>query len=101
VDVTVVPGGSQEVHVVVEEGLPGPPGPPGPSGSSAFYRHIQAVASTEWAVPHALGFIPNVTVMVNMGQPALSMAVGEIQHQDIYNLTITFAFPITGEAYIS
>jgi hypothetical protein len=96
-----VPGGWQDVHVVVQEGLPGPPGPPGPSGSSAFYRHIQDVPALMWTVNHNLGFMPNVRTMVNMGGPGLSTALGEVQHQDIYTLTIIFAFAMTGEAYLS
>lgn len=73
------------------------------SGGEGRYRaraskeHRQDVPSAVWTIAHGLGSIPAVTVV----DSALNEVTGSVQHTDTNNLTITFAFPFSGRAYLA
>lgn len=61
------------------------------------YVHTQSVAASTWVVNHGLGFYPNVTVRDSSG----TIYEGEISYTTLDSLTLTFAIPISGSAYLS
>jgi hypothetical protein len=61
------------------------------------YTHIQNAVSYTWDVSHNLGFRPNVTAVNSSGL----VVEGDVEYIDNDNLTITFAIPVTGKAYLS
>jgi hypothetical protein len=67
------------------------------NGANVAYHHVQGASSTQWDIPHGLGFFPNVTVMDSGG----STAEGELAHTSKYRLRVTFSSPISGNAYLS
>lgn len=83
------------------------PGGPNPTGNTVqvsgaanapvAYHHVQGMSSTEWVIHHGLGFFPNVTTMDSGG----STVEGELDHTSAYELRVTFAAPISGDAYLS
>lgn len=80
------------------QGIQGPQGTTGSgTGGSSFYRFVQGVPSTVWTIPHNLGYKPNVQSFDSRPE----QVQGDILHVDGNNLTITFAFAISGEAELS
>lgn len=69
----------------------------GSQPSQVAYHHVQGSSSTEWVIPHGLGFYPNVTTMDSGG----STVEGELMHLSEYELRVTFSAPISGDAYLS
>lgn len=66
---------------VVEVGVGGPQGPPGVStfsGSTPYYTQTISVPSSDWVVPHALGYIPNITVLIG----------GTVVLAEVYSTTV-------------
>jgi hypothetical protein len=61
------------------------------------YSHTQGSSSTTWSIGHNLGFYPSATVFMSSGDTV----EGNIEHQDVNNLTITFSVAISGTAYLS
>jgi hypothetical protein len=61
------------------------------------YHYTQAVSSDTWEIAHNLGFYPNVTVV----DSGLTMVEAEVQHITKSRLRVTFAAPLTGQAYLS
>jgi hypothetical protein len=59
--------------------------------------HDQLVASTTWVVTHNLGGFPNVTTVDSAG----TTMEGEITYNSVSQLTVVFAFPFSGKAYLS
>lgn len=58
---------------------------------------MQDVASALWLVGHGLGMRPNVTVVDTLDREVEA----DVQYLDDDNLTIGFAHPATGKAYLS
>lgn len=82
------------------QGAQGPVGPTGPAGVSAdavSYRHIQSVSSNTWQINHNLGWYPNITVVDSAG----SVVEGEVDYTNENSLTLLFATPFSGTAYLS
>lgn len=76
-------------------GAPGPAGPPGPAGSA--YTHIQDSPSSLWLIGHNLGMFPNVTTVDTLDREVEA----DVQYIDANNLTVAFAAPSTGKAFLS
>ncbi len=67
---------------------------------SAGDKHIvftQASPSATWSVNHSLNKFPSVTVVDSAG----TQVVGDVQHIDSNNITITFINQFSGKAYIN
>lgn len=91
---------SRTLVIQAPAGLPGPQGPPGPPGSGGAgtgYTHNQVLASSVWTINHGLGYRPAVTSY----DTASDQIMGEVDHIDANNLTITFSSAISGTAYMS
>lgn len=78
-------------------GEQGEPGAPGTGSGDAYYTHSQGVAATTWTVVHNLGKFPAVTVVDSAG----TTVEGTVDHIDINTLTINFAVPFSGTAYMN
>ncbi len=61
----------------------------------ANYRHVQTVAADTWVVTHNLGKYPTVQVVDSSGQVVL----GDINHDSINQVTVSFSAITSGEAY--
>lgn len=61
------------------------------------YRHIQSSNSSSWVVTHNLGFRPSVTIIDLDGD----VVNGDVVYNTANQLTLTFAQPIKGEAYLN
>jgi hypothetical protein len=59
------------------------------------YRHQQLVPAAVWPIPHGLEKRPTVQSFNSAGDEI----IGDIEHIDDDNLTITFSVPEGGEAY--
>lgn len=62
-------------------------------------RHIftQAVPSAEWYIPHTLGGYPSVTIVDSSG----TAVFGEVLYVSTTEVTVTFAVPFSGFAYLT
>ena len=67
------------------------------SGSDKHFEFTQASPSVTWTINHALLKFPSVTVVDSAG----TQVVGDIQHTDNNNLTITFVNQFSGKAYLN
>lgn len=91
---------TQEVPVLLTEGIQGPPGPPGPqgpagggTGGSGFYYEFQQLTPLQtWVVNHNLGSRPNTTVYTVGGMQVFA----EVQHFSLNQARIYFDQPATG-----
>lgn len=72
------------------------PGSP-TGGSGAAFVFTQDVASALWTVVHNLGIRPNVTVVDSLDREVEA----DVTYIDDNNLTVGFATPQTGKAYLS
>ncbi len=75
--------------------IPGPPGPPGPSEPG--FTYAQNNPSDTWLIAHALGRYPSVTVVDSGG----STVMGDTTYHDGNSLTLHFAAPFSGTAYLN
>ncbi len=64
--------------------------------AKSTYTHSQGLASTTWVIHHDLESRPIPLVFDSGG----SQVIGEVTYTDINNLTITFAYPFSGVAYL-
>lgn len=83
---------------VITVGTQGPPGADG-GGTAAdwSYYHTQGGVSASWVITHNLGFRPNVTVFTSANQ----MVEGDVVHDSLNQLTITFSAGFSGYAVLS
>ena len=77
------------------QGPPGTTGAPGPAGVP--YVHSQTPLAQVWTVDHPLGKYPAVTV-VDSGNNVLE---ADVRYVNPDQLTITFAAPTSGKAYLN
>lgn len=61
------------------------------------FEFTQDAPSALWLVAHPLGIKPNVSVVDTIEREVEA----DVQYIDAYNLTIAFANPATGKAYLS
>lgn len=71
--------------------------PQGGGGTADTYVFSQSVASDSWEIQHNLGKYPSVTVVDSGG----NTVVGDVQYLDRNNITIRFASPFSGNAYLN
>lgn len=64
---------------------------------SAYYEHLQSVASTTWTINHNLGKNPSVTVIDSGG----SYIVTDIAYTNSNTLVLTFSAALGGTAYLN
>lgn len=71
---------------------------PGPSPSGdKYFVHDQSFPSNEWEITHNLGKHPAVTVIDSVGNEV----EGDCNYIDDNSLTLTFAFPFSGMAFLN
>ena len=61
------------------------------------YMHTQSSATTQWNIPHNLGFFPNVTVLDNMNR----IIEADVQYLNINNVRIVLNVALSGVAYLT
>lgn len=61
------------------------------------FVHDQQVASATWVIPHNMGKFPSVTIV----DTANDEVEGEVRHNSINQLTITFTAAVAGKAYLN
>lgn len=66
-------------------------------GLDKNYVHDQQVASDTWIVNHNLGKFASVGIVDTAGDEV----EGQVRHNSINQVTITFSAPISGKAYIN
>lgn len=66
------------------------------AGEARRYVHEQPSPAAVWDIEHGLGFPPAVSVRTLLGM-ALN---GFVEHVDSDHLTVTFAGPVSGTAYL-
>lgn len=81
-------------------GAPGPPGPPGPPGDPALtsYVHDQMIPSATWIILHNLGYYP---AGIHVSDSGGSDCEGEVTHDSLNQLTLTFSAAFSGRALVS
>lgn len=62
------------------------------------YQHEQITPAAVWTINHKLGFKPGGVQVTDSGG---NDWVGEVDHLDANNLTVTFTAPFAGTAFIS
>jgi hypothetical protein len=67
------------------------------SSTDKHYAFNQASPSASWTINHGLNKFPSVTVVDSAGTQVL----GDVQHIDNDNLTITFVNQFSGKAYLN
>lgn len=68
----------------------------GPSGSGDLhYEHDQLSPQSVWTISHNLGKYPSISVVDSGG----NVVIGEIEHIDNNNVTLTFSSAFSGKAY--
>lgn len=72
-------------------------GPPGRDGAGVTLTHHQANPAAVWPIVHGLGRFPSVTVVDSAG----STVLGDVTYTDANNLTLHFAAPFSGTAYLN
>ena len=68
-----------------------------PGGGPTTYVHNQSTPASTWVIDHNLGIYPNVTVEDSAG----TTVEGEIVHNSINQMTLTFSAAFSGIAYLS
>jgi hypothetical protein len=76
-------------------GPSGPTGPPGAAGT--LYTHVQSGLSSSWLVVHNLGSFPSVTVVDTGG----TEVIPNLHYDNSNQITLTFAAPTSGTAYLN
>lgn len=61
------------------------------------YTHVQSSASTTWTVAHNLNKKPSVSIVDSSD----NVVLGQVEHTDLNNLTITLSAATSGKAYIN
>lgn len=67
------------------------------SGSDKSFEFTQASPAVSWTVNHDLNKFPSVTIVDSAG----TQVIGDVQHVDNDNLTITFINQFSGKAYLN
>lgn len=64
---------------------------------TSTYVYEQLSASSSWSIAHNMGKYPSVTVVDSGG----SLVVGEVTYINDNSLTVSFAYPFSGKAYLN
>lgn len=75
----------------------GPQGPAGQDGALAPYTHTQSAAAASWLITHNLGRYPQVSVVDTAGDLLLT----DVTYTALNSVTVTFAAPTAGVAYLT
>lgn len=81
----------------VWELLAEPPGGGTGTGGDLHYTHNQSVLAASWPVAHGLGKFPAVDVIDSGG----SFLLADVAYIDVNTLTVNFAAPTSGKAYLN
>lgn len=65
--------------------------------SDKSFVFTQGIPSDKWSIAHNLGKFPSVAVVDSAG----TEVIGDVQHIDDNNLTITFSSAFSGKAYLN
>lgn len=79
------------------QGIAGPTGPQGPVGLDLTHVHYQISPENTWNIFHNLGKFPSVSVVDSAG----SLVIGDVDYNDINNVTIFFTGAFGGKAYLN
>lgn len=63
----------------------------------ARYVHDQPVSLTPWVISHGLGKFPGVTLV----DSDMSEIEADVRHDSLNQVTVTFAVPVAGKAFLS
>lgn len=85
------------------EGLPGPPGPQGPKGdegdpAKTAFVWDQMTPASSWVVLHNLGYFPAGIWITDSGGQDVE---GEVTHDSVNQLTLSFSAAFSGKVLIS
>jgi hypothetical protein len=94
-DVTTVSPGVIRVDGIGSTGPVGPAGPPGTTGT--LYTFVQSGLSASWVIAHGLGTFPSVTVVDSGG----TEVIPNLHYDNSNQITLTFAAPTSGTAYLN
>lgn len=104
-EVVVIKPIRRSVHVsmgkTIKVSSPGPQGLQGEPGDNVgSYTHSQLIPADEWVIPHNLGYKPaGVSVFDSAGTgPFLAV---KVVHDNLNQMTISFALPFAGTAEVS
>lgn len=61
------------------------------------YTHNQTVASSQWVITHDLNKYPSVEVVDTAG----TIVIGDITHNSVNQITITFNAAFSGKAFLN
>ena len=61
------------------------------------FIHVQGAASSTWAITHALGGRPSVTIVDSAG----TVVHGEVVYNSNTSITVLFSTPFSGYAYLT
>ena len=87
--------GSGEWELLADWGESGGGGGTGVDDKNFVY--VQVAAAASWPITHNLGKYPAVTVLDSTKQEL----VGQVEHVDLNNCTVTFAGPLSGSASLN
>jgi hypothetical protein len=69
----------------------------GGGGGSPPYHHVQGSPASSWVILHGLGYFPNITVVDSTER----QVEGDVVYDNLNQITVTFAAPFSGDAYLS
>lgn len=100
VEIQAAPAAVIEVAVAVigqkgDKGEKGERGEPGKNATS--FEHVQSNPEAVWTVVHNQGRFPSVTVV----DSAHDTVFGDVAYLDANRITLTFAVPFSGTAYLN
>lgn len=69
----------------------------GTSQTGGTYSHQQAIPELSWTITHNLGFNPNISIVDSVED----QVEGDVTYINLNTLTVDFASPFSGKAYLS
>ena len=101
-DCNIVISNFEQTNVITVDGCVeimtvGEQGPPGAAGSDKNLVFNQAIPAAVWTINHNLNKFPSVTVIDSSGR----VVEGDVQYQDVDNLTIAFSSAFSGDASLN
>jgi hypothetical protein len=64
-----------------------------------YYRHVQNIPNTVWAIQHNMNKFPSVTIFDSSN--AHIQVYGDVEYIDVNTVQLSFSVPFGGEAYLN